>query len=257
MNTPRRTMAVLLAAGKGKRMGREDLPKVLIEAAGRPLIDWVLDACAEAGCEQTVVVIGHQGDRVREALSGRQNIRFVEQAEQLGTGHAVAQAREALGPLEDLDLLVLCGDGPLIQGRTLKQLLEHHRASGAAATLATARLEDPSTYGRIVRDEAGRFQRIVEEKDATESQRKIREVNPSYYAFEAEAMFRALDRVHNRNASGEYYLTDVFALMLAEGRKVEPVDTVPADEVQSINTPEHLAVVDQILRRRRGAEVGP
>jgi UDP-N-acetylglucosamine diphosphorylase/glucosamine-1-phosphate N-acetyltransferase len=255
--TSRRTVAVVLAAGKGKRMGHDDLPKVLLPAGDRPLLEWVLDACAEAGCDESIAVIGHMADTVREALEGRTNLRFVEQTEQLGTGHAVAQARELLGPLENMDLLVVCGDGPLIRGTTLKRMLEHHRTTQASATLATAHLDDPATYGRIVRDDDGTFTGIVEEKDATDAQRQVDEVNPSYYAFDAADLFAALDQVGNENANGEYYLTDVFALMLSQGQRVEPVQTVPADEVQSINTPEHLSQVDAILRQRTTAEVNP
>ena len=256
-STPRRTIAVILAAGKGKRMGHDDLPKVLLPAGDRPLLAWVLDTCTEAGCSESIAVIGHMADTVQETLSDQPNLRFVEQSEQLGTGHAVAQAKEALGDLNDLDLLVLCGDGPLIRGTTLKRMLEHHRSTGASATLATARLNDPATYGRIVRDGEGRFTGIIEEKDATEEQKQLDEVNPSYYAFNAEDLFNALDQVGNDNASGEYYLTDVFALMLRNGQRVEPVAMVPADEVQSINTPEHLSEVDSILRQRMKAEVTP
>ena len=152
------------------------------------------------------------------------------------------------------DCFVLCGDGPLIRADTLRTLLQRHLATGAAASLATSVVADATGYGRIQRDAAGRFQRIVEQKDATEAQRAIREINPSYYLFRTHDLFDALTRVTNQNASGEYYITDVFELLLKDGKRVEVVDAVPPEDVLSVNTPEQLAEVDAILRRRLGSD---
>ena len=240
--------AIILAAGKGTRMN-SDLPKVLLPVADRPMLDWVLDACTAVGCRRTVIVVGHQAQRVREAAAGRDGVEFVEQTEQLGTGHAVEQARAGFEGM-DADVLVLCGDGPLIRSDTLRRLLQTHRDSGAAATLATAVIEDPTGYGRIVRDAEGRLEKIVEHKDADAAQLAIREIN------DAAALFDALSRIGNDNAKGEYYLTDVFALLRQDGRTVSVVDAVPAEDVLSINTPDQLAEVDAVLRRRAGQEVG-
>ena len=148
------------------------------------------------------------------------------------------------------DVFILCGDGPLIRPATLRTLLERHRATGAAATLATAIIDDPTGYGRIVRDAGGAFERIVEHKDATPAQHAIREVNPSYYCFRQADLFSALRDVKRNEASGEYYLTDVLSLLLARGERVEVVPAVPPEDVLSINTPEDLALVDSIYRSR-------
>lgn len=249
-------VGVVLAAGQGVRM-RSDLPKVVHPVGGRAMVCAVVDACLDAGCERVIVVVGYRQEAVRAALAEYgPEVCFAVQAEQLGTGHAVLSARRELeGLAEGTAVFVLCGDGPLIRAETLRKLLSRHRASGAAATLATAVLNDPAGYGRVVRDEAGRFREIVEEKAATREQRSIREVNPSYYCFEAGALLRALERVRRNPASGEYYVTDVPTLLLAEGARVEVIDAVPAQDVLSINTPEQLAEVDRIFRSRAGARV--
>lgn len=252
MNSTRtQPIAIILAAGKGTRMG-SDLPKVMHRAAGRPLVEWVVDACREAGCGRIILVVGHGADSVRAHFAGAPGIEFVTQSPQLGTGHAVDQARAALLQLDPAsEVLVLCGDGALIRAATLHAILDAHRASAAAATLATSVLPDPSTYGRIERDAAGGFRRIVEEKDATPAHLAIHEVNPSYYCFAAGPLRDFLRKLENRNASGEYYITDLFALLLAAGQRVHVVDAVPPEEVLSVNTPAQLAEVESCLLARR------
>jgi bifunctional UDP-N-acetylglucosamine pyrophosphorylase/glucosamine-1-phosphate N-acetyltransferase len=243
--------AVILAAGKGRRMG-SDLAKVAHPVGGRAMVCAVVDACVEAGVGRIVVVVGY-GREVVEAALGEYEVEFAVQDEQLGTGHAVRCAEEALGELawrDGHEVFVLCGDGPLIRSETLETMLQVHRRAGAAATLATSVIEDPSGYGRIVRDEDGRFAGIVEEKVATPAQREIREVNPSYYCFEAPALFSALKNVERNPVSGEYYVTDVPSILMDEGRTVEVVAAVPPEDVLSINTPEDLARVDAIYRGR-------
>jgi len=241
--------AVILAAGKGTRM-KSDLPKVMHQACGRPMVHWVVDACRQAGAERIVVVVGHMADLVRSSLADEPGVSFVDQTEQLGTGHAVDQAREVFADTPDHDVLVLCGDGPLIRAETLRTLLDTHRSTAADATLATAVIDDPSGYGRIVRDADGGFERIVEQKDATPEQLAIREVNPSYYCFRSGPLFDRLSRIDNRNANGEYYVTDVLGIARREGSTVSVVDAVPPEDVLSVNTPDQLAEVDAILRRR-------
>jgi bifunctional UDP-N-acetylglucosamine pyrophosphorylase / glucosamine-1-phosphate N-acetyltransferase len=187
---------------------------------------------------------------VRETFAGDdEDLHYAVQEPQLGTGHAVMQAKSCFESWLG-DVLVLAGDGPLIREQTLRTLIDAHRRSGAAATLATAVIGDPTGYGRIIRGASGRFERIVEHKEASAGELAIREVNPSYYCFRAERLFDLLSRLRNDNAKGEYYLTDVFAMILDEGEHVEVIEAVPAEDVLSINTPQQLAEVDAILRRR-------
>lgn len=253
INAPQRPTAVILAAGKGTRM-KSDLPKVVHPIGGRPMVCAVVEACRAAGCGKIVVVVGYQQERVREALAGFE-VEFAVQTEQQGTGHAVMSAAPALKGVTG-EVFVLAGDGPLIRPKTLRELLTRHRHSRAAASLATSVIEDPTGYGRIVRDEEGRFVGIVEHKDATDDQRKIREVNPSYYCFDAVTLFETLKRVQRNPKSGEYYITDVPQMLLRDGKRVEVIDAVPAEDVLSINTPEELAKVDRMFRNRAESWAG-
>ena len=235
-----------------------DLPKVVHEVAGRPMVSWVVDACRAAGVERCVAVVGYRSGLVKAALAEfGPYVQFVEQAEQLGTGHAARMAQPLFEGLGDRDVFVLAGDGPLIRAATLDAVLTRHRAVSAAATLATAVIPDPAGYGRVVRDAHGQFVTIVEQKDATPDQLAIREVNPSYYCFNAAALFAALGQVRNDNRQREYYLTDVPALLKAAGRAVAVEPAVPPEDVLSINTPQQLAEVDAILRARLAAEGAP
>jgi len=245
--------AIVLAAGKGTRM-KSELPKVMHHAAGKPMVTWVVKASRDAGATAVVLVVGHMAQLVEDAFGDTNPAcHFVRQNPQLGTGHAVDQARALAerGALGE-HCFVLCGDGPLIRAETLQKLLQKHLAANASASLATSVVQDATGYGRIQRDANGNFQRIVEQKDATTAQLAIREINPSYYLFRTVDLFDALTRVTNQNASGEYYITDVFELLLKDGRRVEVVDAVPPEDVLSVNTPEQLAEVDAILRQRLG-----
>jgi bifunctional UDP-N-acetylglucosamine pyrophosphorylase / glucosamine-1-phosphate N-acetyltransferase len=253
------TTAIILAAGRGTRM-RSDLPKVVFPVGGRAMVCAVVDACLAAGCSRIVVVVGHKQELVREALAGYTSprgplgsIEFAVQDQQRGTGHAVQCAaplfaKEASSPGHRV--FVLCGDGPLIRAATLHAVLERHGSAQAAATLATAVIDDPSGYGRIVRDASGRFSAIVEQKNCTPEQLKVREVNPSYYCFDAQALFGAMPRVARNPLTQEYYLTDVPAILMQQGQRVEVLEAVPPEDVLSINTPEDLAKVDEIYRSR-------
>jgi bifunctional UDP-N-acetylglucosamine pyrophosphorylase/glucosamine-1-phosphate N-acetyltransferase len=255
MTTPNQQndlQAVILAAGKGTRM-QSDLPKVCHPVGGRAMVCAVVDACLEAGCSRIVVVVGYKQELVREALeSYGDRVEFAVQEEQLGTGHAVVSAAGAFehSDTKNIDLFVLCGDGPLIRTQTLETMLSTHRSNGSSATLATSIIEDPDGYGRIVRDESAGFARIIEQKNANEDELAINEVNPSYYCLNAEKMFSALDGVTRNELTGEYYITDVFELLLNSGERVEVVDAVPPEDILSINTLEHLATVDSIYRQR-------
>ena len=241
--------AVILAAGKGTRM-ESDLPKVVHRVADRPMVAWVVQACREAGAERCIVVIGYEADKVREALRGEPGVEFVEQHEQLGTGHAAMMARPAFPSAEARDVLVVAGDMPLLRSTTLKKLIDAHRAADAVASLATGDLADPTGYGRIIRDDAGGFQSIVEHRDATNAQRLLREVNPSLYLFRSDRLFPLLDQLETDNSQGEYYITDVLRLALEGGERVEVVKAVGPDEVEGINNKAQLQRVDAMMRDR-------
>jgi len=247
--------AVLMAAGKGTRMN-SDLPKVLLQVAGKPMVQWVVEACIAAGVERCIVVIGYKGDDVRAALKHFGQCEFVEQTEQLGTGHAAKMAAPLFTPDQPRDVFVLAGDGPLIRPATLRTLLNIHRDKQAASTLATAVLDDPSGYGRVMRDDQNEFACIVEQKDASPEQLAVREVNPSYYCFRSDDLFAQLEQIRNDNKQGEYYLTDVPGLLKQQGRTVALVDAVPPEDVLSINTPQQLAEVDRILKTRLSVGTG-
>lgn len=230
-----------------------DMPKVMHEAFGKPLVEWVVDAVTAVGVERIILVVGHQEEVVRAHFRDRSKIEFVRQAPQLGTGHAVDQARPLLANVDRSgELLVLCGDGPLITPTTIRTLLNAHRTAKAAATLATSVIPDAAGYGRIDRDSKGEFRSIVEQKDCTPAQLLNREINPSYYCFELGALLDTLAQVDNRNAAGEYYITDVFHILKQAGRTVHVVDAVPPEEVLSVNTPEQLAEVSELLHLRIG-----
>jgi bifunctional UDP-N-acetylglucosamine pyrophosphorylase/glucosamine-1-phosphate N-acetyltransferase len=245
-------MAIVLAAGEGKRM-KSDLPKVLHRAAGRPLLARVVDAAREAGVDRIVVVVGSGAERVRAEFAG-EGWEFVEQPVRLGTGDAVKRARARIEG-HDGEVLVLAGDVPLLRGSTLRALRERHRAEGAAATVLTARLPDPSGYGRIVRsEETGAFLGIVEHKDADERQLAVDEVNSSIYCFESRDLLAVLDRFRRDNAQGEEYLTDAIGLLRDDGRKVVAVAAASPEEILGVNTPDQLREVEEALARRERRE---
>lgn len=247
-------IAVILAAGKGTRMG-SDLPKVVHEAAGRPLVRWVIDALRAAGVEDCIVVVGHRAEMVEECLAGVPGVSFATQKVQRGTGDAVAAASETIrsrvsGGRGRRPVVVVCGDSPMLRPESVRGLLDRFAATGAACLLGTAMTTDPQGLGRIVRDGAGRFLRIVEQKDATPAERAIREVNMSTYVFAADDLLRALSRLDNANASGEYYLTDCPGILLAEGLPVDAIACLDPSETLSVNTPDQLAEVAAALAAR-------
>ena len=232
----RRFKTLILAAGKGTRMG-SDLAKVLHQIHGRPLLDYVIDVAKAAGSEEIVVIVGHQADAVRETFAGRKLI-FIEQREQLGTGHAVLQAREAFAGCDDV--LILCGDVPLLPLATIERLCDEHAASGASVSVLTAEVENPRGYGRIVKDAAGTLKKIVEERDATDEERTFREINSGIYLVKAPFLFTAVSRITNNNSQKEYYLTDIIEIANREGLVVHACLAEDARSVMGINTPEEL-----------------
>jgi bifunctional UDP-N-acetylglucosamine pyrophosphorylase / glucosamine-1-phosphate N-acetyltransferase len=253
-DTPTVLDVLILAAGLGTRM-RSRTAKVLHKLGGRPLIAHVARAAAALTSRPIHVVIGHQAEQVEAAVReelGEHGAVFITQAEQRGTGDAVMAARDALSGAGST-LLVLSGDVPLVRAETLGALIQQHRAHrgrGAACTMLTVRLEDPTGYGRIVRDEDGRFQKIVEQRDASAEERQIKEINAGIYCFETRALFQALERVQPANAQGEYYLTDVAGILRADGQDVSIFPHADAREVSGINTRVELAEFERILRQR-------
>jgi bifunctional UDP-N-acetylglucosamine pyrophosphorylase/glucosamine-1-phosphate N-acetyltransferase len=235
--------AVILAAGEGKRM-RSRQPKVLHRLCGRPLIAYPL-RLARTFADRIVVVIPPGGEQIA-GVAGT-DVLAIEQGERLGTGHAVLQTREACG--DDGAILVLPGDVPLLSAETIERLVTHHQASGAAATLLTANVDAPFGYGRVLR-QRGRVTRIVEERDATDDQKKITEINTSVFCFDARRLWAALSEVRADNDQGEYYLTDVVSILTRTGARVEAVSVPDALEALGVNDRKQLAAVAVIQRRR-------
>jgi bifunctional UDP-N-acetylglucosamine pyrophosphorylase/glucosamine-1-phosphate N-acetyltransferase len=238
--------AVVLAAGKGTRM-KSDLPKVLHEIAGRPLLDHVLDTVEIAGIDHTVVVVGHKAQLVEDTCR-RDGLDFALQEPQLGTGHAVQVAVDKLRP--GGWCVVLAGDVPLLKPDTLKKLVTSTVEWGSAAVVLTCVVEDAGAYGRIVKDEAGRVVKIVEAKDATNEELAIGEYNTGVFCFRTDLMIEALGSLTTDNKQGEYYLTDTVAYLVGAGHPVGAVATLDPGEVVGINTVDELADAEAILARR-------
>lgn len=241
---------LILAAGLGTRM-KSGQAKVLHKLGGRPIVAHVSRTAAALKPRRICVVVGHQADDVVKAVEaelGRQQASFANQPEQRGTGDAVMAARSELAGSEST-VVILSGDVPLVRAETLRTLIEEHQRRNAACTMLTARLENPTGYGRIVRDEASRFLRIVEQKDANEQERQIREINAGIYCFESEKLFAALKRLQPANKQGEYYLTDVAEILRKDGAEVATYQHHDAREVSGINTRAELAEFENLLRR--------
>ncbi|MRR54248.1 MAG: bifunctional UDP-N-acetylglucosamine diphosphorylase/glucosamine-1-phosphate N-acetyltransferase GlmU [Deltaproteobacteria bacterium] len=240
--------AIILAAGKGTRM-KSKLVKVMHPLAGAPLIEYPLSAAREAEASQTVVVIGHQAEAVRDYFSGRGDIAFALQEQQNGTGHAVACAAPLLRGFNG-NVLILCGDVPLTKAETLRDLLQRHEERQATVTVLTASLENPFGYGRIIKNSAGEVTAIVEEKDATPGQRAIREINSGIYCVAAEFLFAAVSRLGSDNAQGEQYLTDIIRMAVEQGLSCAAHPIADPLEVMGINDRVQLAAAEAVLRKR-------
>jgi bifunctional UDP-N-acetylglucosamine pyrophosphorylase / glucosamine-1-phosphate N-acetyltransferase len=240
---------LVMAAGLGTRM-KSKRAKVLHELGGLPLIAHVCRAAKSLNPNAIYVVVGHQAEEVEQAARAAVGdlARFVMQEQQRGTGDAVASARGQLADSNSL-LLVLSGDVPMIRPSTLERLVKQHREASAVCTVLSVRLENPTGYGRVVRDQLEGFQKIVEQKDATEEERKIKEINSGIYCFDTRKLFDALTRISPANEQGEYYLTDVPAIILADGGRVEIFQSQDPREVSGINTRAELAEFENLLRR--------
>ena len=242
-------VAIVMAAGKGTRM-QSELPKVLCEVCNRPMIEYVLDTLESAGIDRVLVVIGYRGELVRETLAHRGKLEYCEQWEQKGTGHAVMMTRPLVADY-DGPLLVVAGDCPMIQRESVEALFAEYEREPAACVMGTAYKDDPTGLGRIVRDAGGNFLKIVEEKDAADEQRKITEVNMSYYLFNAPDLLGVLDLLKTDNAQGEYYITDAPAVLLSQGKKVVALPVLKPIEGLGINNVEELAIADRAMREMR------
>ena len=237
--------SIIIAAGEGKRM-KSNIAKPLQQAAGKALVEWVLDTAEETGSDENIVVIGHKAEDVKAYLGDR--AKYAYQYEQLGTGHAVMQGIESI---KDVDgtVMVLYGDSPLIEAETLKRVREDHSKKMRAATVITAIADEPYGYGRIVR-ENGEIVRIVEQKDASEDEQKITEVNSGMYFFDIQKLKESLSKITNDNSQGEYYITDVIEIMLSEGEKVGAYVT-DLEQTMGVNDKLQLSQVGKILNRRK------
>ena len=245
--------AIIMAGGKGTRM-ESDLPKVLVNVCGRPMVEYVLDAVNAAGVDRTIIVVGYRADDVRAALADRAEVAFALQAEQLGTGHAVMCCRDLLldPKFADSDsaVLVVAGDSPMMESRSVAALLAEYEKNPAACIIGTTHKENPTGLGRVVRDEEGKFVGIVEEKDASEAQRRITEVNMSYYVFRCGDLLDALGQLKTDNAQGEYYITDCPGVFLKQNKEVRALPVLQPDEAMGINNLAELAVVEETMRKR-------
>ena len=238
--------SVILAAGMGTRM-KSKMPKVLHKVCGKPLSKWVIDASKAAGADKVCTVVGHKAETVKEVLGDV--CEFALQAEQKGTGHAVMQAIDVIKNSKG-EVVILNGDTPLITAETINKAIEYHKNNGNQATVITAILDDATGYGRIVRDNDGSVLKIVEQKDASEEEKKINEVNSGMYVFDAQSLVYALDKITPNNAQGEYYLTDTLEILLSAGKKIGGYAISDNDEIRGINDRVQLNEAEKIMQKR-------
>lgn len=238
--------SVILAAGMGTRM-KSKMPKVLHTVCGKPLSKWVIDASKAAGADKVCAVVGHKAETVKEVLGDV--CEFALQAEQKGTGHAVMQAIDVIKNSKG-EVVILNGDTPLITAETINKAIEYHKNNDNQATIITAILDDATGYGRIVRDNDGSVLKIVEQKDASEEEKKINEVNSGMYVFDAQSLVYALDKITPNNAQGEYYLTDTLEILLSAGKKIGGYAISDNDEIRGINDRVQLNEAEKIMQKR-------
>lgn len=244
-----KTGVIILAAGKGKRMNNPYLAKVMALLNGKPLIDYVLDSVQKIDTDKIFLVIGFQKESVIEFVSSKniKNLFFIEQKEQLGTGHAVAQVDPYLNGWKG-NILILAGDVPLIKFETLKKLIDLHHETMSDLSVLSAKISNPFGYGRIIRNPDGSFCKIVEEKDADENQKKINEVNSGVYVVKSDLLFETLKELKNDNNQKEYYLTDIVELYRQKNKKVESIMIADQEEIFGINSQQDLLEAERIIK---------
>ncbi|WP_432667515.1 bifunctional UDP-N-acetylglucosamine diphosphorylase/glucosamine-1-phosphate N-acetyltransferase GlmU [Wukongibacter baidiensis] len=239
-------MSIVLAAGAGTRM-KSKLPKVLHKVAGVSMIEHVLDIVEHVNCNKKVVVIGHGADEVKKAIEHR-DAKFVLQSERLGTGHAVMQAEEEIP--EEGNVIVLYGDTPLIREESLEKFISFHQDNDFTASVLTTDMDDPTGYGRIIRDDKDQVIAIVEEKDASKEQKNIKEINSGIYCFKAMDLKKSLSKLDNKNSQGEYYITDVIEILNNENKRVSAFKLEDHTEIMGVNSRRQLADAERIMRER-------
>lgn len=237
--------AVILAAGKGTRM-KSDLPKVVHTVNNKPMVEYAIEAAKGAGADEVCLVVGYKSDVVKESVTSK--VSYAMQTEQLGTGHAVKCAKEFIGI--DGETLILFGDTPLITGSTLKKLVEFHRENGNGVTVLSAKIDDPTGYGRIIRNADGTFKKSVEHKDANEKELLSKEINSGMYVFNAQELSEALDKLTTNNAQGEYYLPDTLTIIKDKGFKVDAYVLENAVEISGVNDQEQLKEAEYVMNNR-------
>lgn len=244
-------IGILLAAGQGTRM-KSKKAKVLLNMCGKPLIFHVLDAASKAGIDKNIIVVGHGKEEVVDCLKEEKEVYFAEQAiydgAPYGTGYAVMQARDYIN--DDDNVVILCGDTPLIEAKTIKELIDFHKNENNHATLLTAKLENPSGYGRIIKNDSGLIKKIVEQKDATREEKAINEINSGFYCFRGRELKLGLEKITNDNLQNEFYLTDVIEVLTNEGYKVKALVFDDPSQLYGINSREQLAEAEKIMRIR-------
>jgi UDP-N-acetylglucosamine diphosphorylase/glucosamine-1-phosphate N-acetyltransferase len=237
MNNHRHLSTIILAAGRGTRM-QSDQAKVLHLLSGKPLLDYSLKLSRTIGSERIVVIVGHQAELVRRAFPAP-DIVFAEQRPQLGTGHAVLQARDQFSDYMGI-ILILCGDVPCLKAATVQSLIDRHCAELAAVTVMTTLLDDPGSYGRVITDQGGDVLKIVEARDASDQEKQVREINTGIYCADSRFLFEAVAKIKNDNSQREYYLTDIIEIACKMGHPVRSFIAADCLEVMGINTPEDL-----------------
>ena len=245
----KKTAAIILAAGKGTRM-KSDKPKVIFELAGKPMINRVVRTANKINSDLIAIVVGYKKDQVINVVPKNSNIKFVEQVQQNGTGHAVMVTEEIFHDF-DGDVFILCGDVPLLRYKTLEKIQQQHREENASCTVLTAFMNDALKYGRIVRNSGGNVQRIVEFKDATEAEKEIKEINTGIYCFDAKDLFEALQNIDNNNNQNEYYLTDTLEILNDKDKLVTSVILDDMVEASGVNSKEQLADLENEFLSRQ------
>ncbi|OPJ55079.1 bifunctional UDP-N-acetylglucosamine diphosphorylase/glucosamine-1-phosphate N-acetyltransferase GlmU [Alkalithermobacter paradoxus] len=237
--------SIILAAGQGTRM-KSKIPKVLHKVCGKEMVNHVIDVAKDAGVNENIVVIGHGGDKVKENIPNE--VKIAIQEKQLGTGHAVLMAKEYID--DNSLIVVLCGDTPLIKSETLNNLFNYHKENGYKATVLTTKIDNPTGYGRIIRDSDNNLLKIVEQKDANEEEKKVNEINSGIYSFDGKALLQSLSKLSNNNAQGEYYLTDVIEILRNDGYKVGAYMGSTIEELMGVNSRVDLSKAEKVMRRR-------